>query len=47
MDLFKSNKSFKEKVHSDSNWKTEWFQSDIYFLRLSPGRSFVGNNLNF
>ena len=34
MDLFKNKESFKEKVDSDNNWKTEWFQSDIYFLRL-------------
>ena len=33
MDLFKIAESFKEKFDSDNNWKTEWFYSDIYFLR--------------
>ena len=25
IDLLKSKESFKGKVHSDNNWKTEWF----------------------
>ena len=25
MDLFKSKERFKEKFHSDNDWKTEWF----------------------
>ena len=52
IDLFKSKESRKEKVDWDNNWKSEWFQSGIYFLRSSSGfvkecLIFVGNHPNF
>ena len=31
MNSCESKKSFKEKVDSDNNWKSEWFWSDIIF----------------